>query len=613
MQERKKKEMFKLSQPCSTTDPTSNILAHLDTQTAALLVCENSWHQVFYQELVSVFPEQPFSVLYPSALGRPNSPIRQMVGMMILKEGHGWTDEQLFEEVIFNYKVRWSLGLRNLNDKAPSSSTYYSFRHMLHHHYEIQGEDLLEQAFEQITTQQLEKYNINGRNFRMDSKLYNSNIATSSLVRLLAETIQLFLRDLPKDQYNLIDSSFSALLSQITKGSSDGITYQMTKVDKTCFIASCGDLLLHLRAIFVSMTNNTAYSLLVRLLEEQYEIIETQPQLEQTTDLPASIEAVVSTETVVAPVPEVQLKARKLIKGNTLQSPHDPQAAYRKKENGGHVQQVRGYSSNIGETCSKKDPFDLITTITTKPVTAADNDFVLKSIEQAQRVAGKIDYSWQDGAYSSAINRTFFEAEEITAYFPALAGKQSFYLFEWQVNKEQPTEKVLVVTDTRNNRTYTAIPHTDKKGNQLYKIYEQQFKNGQFVHFYRYFSQQAITNFFKRQSIEQIPKEILDRRAGIEATIWQVFCKYGKKTRYRGLIANHHMVLGRCFWTNCQRITKYLTKKAKKQLIFTFLRLCRFTSAQNAKMSILGNLANLAIWQKITPNFIRLCQGTFCF
>ena len=216
--------MFKLSNPCSPVDSLSGVLNNLDPSTAALLQVKNSWHQVFYEEVISSFPEELFAVLYPSNMGRPNSPIRQLVGIMILKEGHGWTDAQSFEEIRFNLKVRWALGLRNLDDKVPSSSTYYTFRYNLHAYYKSTGIDLLEQAFEQISKEQLEKYKINGSNFRMDSKLYNSNIATSSLCRLIAETIKVFLKDLLPVQQDLIDNSFSELVAQIIKKSSDGIS-----------------------------------------------------------------------------------------------------------------------------------------------------------------------------------------------------------------------------------------------------------------------------------------------------------------------------------------------------------------------------------------------------
>ena len=45
--------------------------------------------------------ETVFSVLYTRGKGAPNASLRVLVGMMILKEGQGWSDEQLFENCNF--------------------------------------------------------------------------------------------------------------------------------------------------------------------------------------------------------------------------------------------------------------------------------------------------------------------------------------------------------------------------------------------------------------------------------------------------------------------------------------------------------------------------------
>lgn len=353
------------------------------------------------------------------------------------------------------------------------------------------------------------------------------------------------------------------------------------------FIIDCGELLNHLCTIFTSSSSDV-YPLLVRLLAEQYEIITEQkaPKSEASDeDLPN---------------PPVQLKDRKEINGSTLQSPHDADAAYRKKENGGSIQEVQGYTTNIGETCHADNPFNLITTATTAPVTTQDNDFVESSIEQSQRVGGMIDTSWMDGAYSSAINRNWLSELGITAYFPALAGYKGFHHFEWVENPDFPNQQQLIVTDLRDAKQYIAqLTRNGKK----YKItYEKPDKEGGAS--YRYFTFQEIENYFKRQQIEALPKEILNRRANIEATIHQVFCKLGKKSKYRGKFANHLMVLARCFWVNCTRITQNKVKNAFISLFFQpfaqqYLRVQQF----HGKFGY----CYIAFLLKL-PNLIRLCQ-----
>ena len=151
-----------------------------------------SWHNVFYKELTSVIDEEIFIKLYDEGNGRPNVSIRVMVAMMILKESEGWTDRQLFYECQMNLGVRRALGLLSLDDEVPADETYYNFRRKLKCHLEREQEDLLKQCFQQVTMEQMKTHGVNGKKIRLDSKLLNSNIATSSRIELILEAIRVF-------------------------------------------------------------------------------------------------------------------------------------------------------------------------------------------------------------------------------------------------------------------------------------------------------------------------------------------------------------------------------------------------------------------------------------
>jgi len=55
----------------------------------------------------------------------PMPPIKVLFGMMVLKEGQGWSDAQLFDQCRFNLQVMRSLGMFNSDDDVPVESTYY--------------------------------------------------------------------------------------------------------------------------------------------------------------------------------------------------------------------------------------------------------------------------------------------------------------------------------------------------------------------------------------------------------------------------------------------------------------------------------------------------------
>ena len=85
-------------------------------------------HNLFRKYIGERIDERIFRPLFSDSQGAPNAPIRILIGMMILKEAHGWSDERLFEECKFNILIRSTLGMLNMDDLSPVSYTYYLFR-----------------------------------------------------------------------------------------------------------------------------------------------------------------------------------------------------------------------------------------------------------------------------------------------------------------------------------------------------------------------------------------------------------------------------------------------------------------------------------------------------
>ena len=98
--------MFRVSPDSSQIDLLSNIEQFLRQRDQEKLNDPNAWHNVFLDQVTKRIPEERFSVLFDEDNGRPNAPIRVLVAMLIIKEGFGWSDEQLFEAIHFNLVVR---------------------------------------------------------------------------------------------------------------------------------------------------------------------------------------------------------------------------------------------------------------------------------------------------------------------------------------------------------------------------------------------------------------------------------------------------------------------------------------------------------------------------
>ena len=162
----------------------------------------------------------------------------------------------------------------------------------------------------------------------------------------------------------------------------------------------------------------------------------------------------------------VTLRDKARISATSVQNPNDPDAAYRSK--GG--KEVKGYSTNVTETCDEDGKPSLITDVQVKPANAADNGFVEKAIENTKEVTGnKVDKQHSDGAYQSPENRKLAADEENGFEFVAngIQGKPTRY----DLNKRE--DGTLEVTDkytaevldaTKVNDGRWKIPVTDRNG-----------------------------------------------------------------------------------------------------------------------------------------------------
>ena len=70
-----------------------------------------AWHNQFHRNVISKIDESIFSPLFNKGnMGAPNASIRVIIGMSLIKEGFGCSDEDLFEKCEFNLLVRKALG-----------------------------------------------------------------------------------------------------------------------------------------------------------------------------------------------------------------------------------------------------------------------------------------------------------------------------------------------------------------------------------------------------------------------------------------------------------------------------------------------------------------------
>jgi hypothetical protein len=483
---------------------------------AKLKAFENplAWHNIFRDQVTGRINETIFSVLFVGDNGRPNASVRVMVAMMILKEGHGWSDEELYEQCGFNAMVMNALGLNNIDDAAPVCSTYYAFRKRIYEYAQKEGIDLLGLCFRDLTRQQCKFFDVKGDKLRMDSKLIGSNIAKCSRLQLVIRCLQEFHKHMDSVARARLAAEDAEFFGKLGKKSAGQVVYPLASEEKGAMLAYCGELIMRLLQQF-SESDSPMYAILARVFEDQF-----------------SVEADVAV-----------VREPKTIASDSLQSPYDQDAEYRGKGN----QKVQGYSLNNAETCSgKKDALELVTVVQVEGATFADPDFLEDAVEESQEVAGEVEAAWVDGAYHSQANDLYADLNEKELHYTGFQGVAGRFSFDWRGVE-------LFITDTRTGEETKAEEY--KEGKYRITTIEDGIKT------HHRFDQQTVDNYFKRKKVEEMPAEIRNKRANVEATIFQMsFLTRNNKTRYRGKFKTQMWATSRAAWINLRRIVIYLGK-----------------------------------------------------
>ena len=508
--------MFKKTDTSQQSSMYSSVYQYLTGESSKQFEDETGWHNIFFSQVVSRIDESIFSVLYSSGKGSPNAPIRTLIGMMILKEGEGYSDEKLFENCRFNLLTRKALGLINIDDSLPVESTYYLLRKRIADYEKETGINLFETCFKKITGEQVFDFQVSGESVRTDSKLIGSNIAFFSRYELIHKTLSMFYKHTYKKQFTFLSLQDQTILKEFIKEKSSSTVYRSNKHQINERLLILGKLIYTILNTVKESTNNKHYQTLKQVFNEQYKVLDNSK---------------------IGIIPNSEISAK------SVQSPYDTECDFRSKDN----KKTKGYSHNVTETCTPENKVDLITDVQTETATHPDNEFTIPAINNSQEnLDEKIQNLHADGAYNSTACQRYTDFMGVNFHLTGFQGPPGRYDLTMKDNK-------LHIFDNKNN-TDVAVTKTKKN---KYRI---RTETG-----YRYFTEKEIESCRLRKQVDQLPKEIGNRRNNVEATIYQLAYHLRKdKTKYRGKFKNKIWAILRSLWVNFVRITKYLIEESKK-------------------------------------------------
>ena len=553
--------MFRKSEDNPQLDVFSSASEHLTGSRLKFYEKNNSWHNLFYKHVVMQVNESDFKVLFDETNGAPNASIRILVGMMILKEGQGWSDEQLFNSCNYDLLIRRALGLLSLSEAAPVASTYYLFRKRLVDYMQEKGIDLMKECQSKITENQILNFEVSGKSIRMDSKLIGSNITWYSRYELIHETLRQFIiqhkglvdkKNLRKDEKELIKN--------IAGETGNRVVYRSTKEELSERFLQLGKLMFRFVRLFKNY-KMSEYLILKSVFYQQFSVNRSK---------------------VVTALENDEISAR------SIQSPHDPDCTYRNKDGN----KVKGYSTNVTETCDKskqgEPTLNLITDTQVDVVTTADNRFLKEAVENTEKIVNSpVEKIHADGAYHSIENQDFCDQENKELVLTAMQGAESRY--DLNLDKDNSDNLTVFDRETRKYIETKAIKSRKEPNKKRWKIINDKGKP-------RYFDLENVRTSQLRQKLRKLPPDETNIRNNVEATIFQLGYHYSNdKSRYRGLDKHKLWAYSRSLWINLVRIEKYVTQisqrphilsKLTKSLIKICIKLQKYAYLISCKLNL---------------------------
>jgi hypothetical protein len=524
---------------------------------------EASWAGAFRSEVLLRLDEKPFAVLYAEVGSRPNVPVNQLLGWEMLKSGFGASDEEMHERFLFDIQVRYALGVDDLNEGDFALRTVYNFRSRLWAYNQKNGKNLIDQAFEQVTDEQLRAFKISSCQLRADTTQIASDIAQMSRLQLLVEVVQRMQRTLsPADQ-----ERYGECFAPYIKGKSQQYIYCLKRDEYAPSLVRIGGVLAQLVVELAAAYGDTpAYQMVCRVFDEHFVD-------ESTSACEPNLALVDGSET--PPTGDglklgVRPKVAAELAAASLQSPDDPDATYRHKAG----QAYRGYVANIVETCDPENEVNLIVKVQTASNNADDADLLRDALPNLlERTDVKIIHS-DGGFHSPALDEDLAEAQ-VEQHLTAIRGSQpdpariglAHFEVEYDVLNNPillrcPEGQEIPVESGRNLDRFIARPAPERCAScPLFQLCAALPHNPQAPPVI-YFDRQTLRTAHKRRLITQ-QRGGPQLRPAVEATVRSVKhpLPHGKAP-VRGKFRVASIILASAFMVNLRRLHSFLTQKS---------------------------------------------------
>lgn len=363
---------------------------------------ENSWAQLFADEIFPAIDEKRFSVLYSDKASRPNTPVNVIVGALIIKELFDYSDDEMVENLMLDLHLQYALHTTSFEEQPLSDKTLSRFRKRCYDYENLHGVDLYHNCVNDLGGKIAKMMKLNGRIRRMDSMMIASNIRKLSRMELVYTCISKLVHYLAKHHPEMVPENLNHYMvpedyNQLFyhhRGEDTDKKQQQLLDDCEQLINLCS----------TGFDGIIEYELFIRCVSEQ-------------TKVENGIRRFCTKE-------DYQLNSK------TMQNPSDPESTYRQKSGEVH----RGYVANVEETVGKNG--SVVTDYEYEPNIYSDSQFLKDRIEELPEQEETIQMI-TDGGYYSNENMELASEKNIQLITTALTGtdaKDILNQFEYNEN-----------------------------------------------------------------------------------------------------------------------------------------------------------------------------------
>jgi len=488
------------------------------------------WHTL-RSEVFEKVDESAFGVLYPSHTGRPNSPINEIVTLLVIKELHDWTFRELEDQMYWNIGVLYACGV-TIGESTISLRTITNFIQSLREYQDKTGIDLFNLEFNRLIAKQIETFKLNTKIARTDSTQIATNVVAYNRLQLVIESI--------KRLHRIIEASDQQYIFELCpnyiKYDADNYVSMLTSKDIKLEFPVVGKCILSIIDKFQDKyAEKPEWQMFLRIFREQFD-------LENDDDNE----------------PRASMKSSYDKSSNDIRAIDDPEATLRSKSGVNHL----GYVGNVIETSDPEANLNLISDVTLCPNNTSDGQMLhdafdplvndrLTSLEEIhydggyggpiidEKLAEHSVHSVQTGIKGVKCKASMHLVHSDGTYYVSCVGKQRIACIRrWKGYKASFDRSI--------------CESCDKVGACPVKLIE---KSGEYVYYIR---DKDILKRLRLSYISTIPENRRSIRSGIEATMRQFKCRTkAGKTRLRGLYRHKLWFTMLALAINIKRIHNY--------------------------------------------------------